>query len=135
MKKKRRLLLFSLLFVAVGMSAEVPSPVPAMIVHGTDGSRQVVGLDATDVTDLVVLQNGQSLSVDIPEAQISGIRSIAFAMVDAGEVPMDIEHAENSLVKGVEKVLRDGQVFIRLQMQSGTILEYDIRGNQVITNK
>ena len=135
MKKKRRLLLSSLLLVAVGMMAEVPSPVPAMIVHGIDGSRQVVLLDATDITDLVVSQNGKSLSVDIPEAQISGIRSIAFAMVEVSEVPTAIERTESPLIRRVEKVLRDGQVFIRLQMQSGTILEYDIRGNQVLTTK
>lgn len=134
MKKKRRIFILSLLLAAAGMSAE-QTFVPAMIVHGTDGSLQVVELDATNITDLVVLQSGQSLSVEIPEAQISGIRSISFAMVDVGEVPTDIERTENTLVRSVEKVLRDGQVFIRLKMHDGTTMEYDIRGNQVLTTK
>ncbi len=135
MKKKRRILLFSLLLVAAGMAAQtLSSLVPAMIVHSTDGNRQVVKLDATDVTDLVVLQNGQSLSVDVPEAQLSGIRSITFAMVEASEVPTGIERTENTLVEGVEKIMRDGQVIIRLRMHNGAIIDYDVRGNKV-TNK
>lgn len=133
MKKKRSILIFSLLLVAAGMMAQTPSLVPAMIVHGTDGQKQVVGLNDTNVTDLVVLQNGNSLSVDIPEAQINGIRSIAFAMVEASEIPTDVESTEDTLVRSVEKVLRDGQVFIRLQTKNGGIIEYDIRGNKVIT--
>lgn len=126
---KRKLLFLPLLLCAVMVMAEQPL-VPAMIVHGTDGNKQVVRLDATDVTDIIVLQDGQSLSVDIPESQISGVRSISFAMVDASEITA-VESAEVSLVRGVEKVLRDGQVILRLQMQNGTILEYDIKGNQI----
>ena len=133
MKKKRSIFIFSLLLVAAGMMAQTPSLVPAMIVHGTDGQKQVVKLDATNITDLVVLQNGQSLSVDIPEAQINSIRSIAFAMVEASKVPTDIERTEDTLVRSVEKLMRDGQVFIRLQTKNGGIIEYDIRGNKVIT--
>ena len=112
------------------MAEATPSVVPAMIVHGTDGNKQVVQLDATDVTDLVILQTGQSLSVDIPEAQISGVQSIIFAMVAAAEITA-IESTEAPIVRGVEKVLRGGQVILRLQMQNGTILEYDIQGNQI----
>lgn len=133
MKKKRRLLILSLQLVAAGMMAQTPSLVPAMIVHSTDGQKQVVGLNDTNVTDLVVLQSSNSLSVDIPEAQINGIRSIAFAMVDASEVSMDVESTEDTLARSVGKVLRDGQVFIRLQTKKGGIIEYDIRGNKVIT--
>lgn len=133
MKKKRRLLTFSLLLVAAGVMAEAPSLVPVMILQGTDGSRQVVGLDAPNITDLVVLKNGQSLSVDIPETQVNCIRSITFAMVDAGNVPTSVERAENALVRSVEKVVRGGQVFIRLLTENGAILEYNIQGNQITT--
>ena len=118
-----------LLLWAVTVMAEQPL-MPAMIAYGTDGSRQVVQLEATDITDIIVFQNGQSLSVDIPEAQISGVRSITFAMVAADEITTAIESAEAPLVRGVEKVLRNGQVILRLQMQNGTIMEYDIRGNK-----
>ncbi len=134
MKKKRRILFLSLLLCAAGMSAQASrSLVPAMIVHGTNGSKQVVQLDATDVTDLIVLQNGQSLSVDIPETQVNCIRSITLAMVDAGNVPTSVERAENALVRSVEKVVRGGQVFIWLLTENGAILEYNIQGNQITT--
>lgn len=124
-----------LLLAVIAMAESKPSVVPAMIVHGTDGSRQVVELDASNVTELVVLQNGQPLSVDIPESQVSGVRSIIFAMVAAaGDIPTAIERTETPIVRSVEKVVREGQVILRLQMQNGTILEYDIQGNQ-LTNK
>ena len=105
----KKILFLPLLLIAVAVSAETPSHVPAMIVHGMDGSRQVVELDATNVTDLIVLQHGQSLS--------------------------DIERAEDTLVRSVEKLIRDGQVILRLHTQNGGVIEYDIRGNQVISNK
>lgn len=135
MKKKRSTLIFSLLLFAAGLMAETPSLVPAMIVHGTNGSRQVMPLETTAVTDLVVLRNGQTLSVDISGTQISGIKSIAFAMVESSEVPTDIGEAENTLVRSVEKIMRDGQVILRLHMQNGALVEYDMRGNKVINNK
>lgn len=135
MKKKRSTLIFSLLLFAAGLMAQTPSLVPAMIVHGTNGSRQVMPLETTAVTDLVVLQNGQTLSVDISGTQISGIKSIAFAMVESSEVPTDIGQAENTLVRSVEKIMRDGQVILRLHMQNGALVEYDMRGNKVINNK
>ena len=129
----RKILLLPLLLWAVMVSAETPSLVPAMIVHGTNGSRQVLQLDATDVSDLIVLQTGQSLSVDIPESQVSSVRSIIFAMVSTDEISV-IESTETPIVRSVEKVIREGQVVIRLQVQNGTVLEYDIQGNQ-LTNK
>lgn len=135
MKKKRSTLIFSLLLFAAGMMAQTPSLVPAMIVHGTNGSRQVMPLETTAVTDLVVLRNGQTLSVDISGTQISGIKSIAFAMVESSELSTDIGQAENTLVRSVEKIMRDGQVILRLHMQNGALVEYDMRGNKVINNK
>lgn len=135
MKKKRSTLIFSLLLFAAGIMAQTPSLVPAMIVHGTNGSRQVMPLETTAVTDLVVLRNGQTLSVDISGTQISGIKSIAFAMVESSELSTDIGQAENTLVRSVEKIMRDGQVILRLHMQNGALVEYDMHGNQVINNK
>ena len=107
------------------------SLVPAMIVYGTDGNKQVVQLDATNVTDLVVLQSGKSLSVDIPESQISGVRSISFSMIMVDETA--VEDTETTLIRSVEKVVRDGQVIIRLLTEKGAILEYNIQGNQITT--
>jgi hypothetical protein len=50
-------------------------------------------------------------------------------------VPTDVERAEDTLVRSVEKMMRDGQVILRLHTQDGGVVEYDIRGNKVITNK
>lgn len=131
----RKILFLPLLLLAViAMAESKPSVVPAMIVHGMDGSRQVLQLDATDVSDLIVLQTGQSLSVNIPESQVNGVRSIIFAMIAADEIPNAIESTETPIVRSVEKVVREGKVIIRLQMQNGAIYEYDIQGNQ-LTNK
>ena len=130
--KQKILLFLPLLLWAVTVMAE-QSLVPAMIVYGTDGNKQVVQLDATNVTDLVVLQDGKSLSVDIPESKITGIRSITFAMVAAEEITTDVENTENPLIRSVEKVVRDGQVIIRLQTQNGATIEYNIQGNQITT--
>lgn len=126
----KRIFFLPLLLLAVMASAE-QLMVPAMIVHGTNGVKQVVKLNDTNVTDLVVSQNGQSLSVDIPETQINGVRTLVFAVVAESDISSALENTENSLVKGVEKVLRDGQVFIHLLLPDGTILEYDMRGNRV----
>lgn len=128
----RKVFLFlPLLLWAVTMVAGA-TVVPAMIVYGTDGNKQVVQLDATDVTDLVVLQARQSLLVDVPESHIIGVRSITFAMIDAGDVATAIESAARPIVRDVEKVVRDGQVILRVQLQSGAIVEYDVRGNKII---
>ena len=131
----RKILFLPLLLLAViAMAESKPSVVPAMIVHGMDGSRQVLQLDATDVSDLIILQTGQSLSVNIPESHVSGVRSIIFAMIAADEIPTAIESTEPTIVRSVEKVVREGKVIIRLQMQNCAIHEYDIQGNQ-LTNK
>ena len=130
----KKLLFLPLLLWAVTVMAEpIQSLVPAMIVHGTDGNKQVVQLDATDVTDLVVLQTSQSLSVDVPESHVSGVRSIVFAMVAPEEIEEAIENTETPIIRSVEKVVRDGQVIIRLQTQKGSIIEYNIQGNQITT--
>ena len=127
---KQKLLFLPLLLWTVTVMAE-QSLVPAMIVYGTDGNKQVVQLDATNVTDLVVLQSGKSLSVDIPESQICGVRSISFSMVKVDETA--VENTENPIVRSVEKIVRDGQVIIRLQTQNGVTIEYNIQGNQITT--
>ena len=114
MKTKLFSFLQLLLWAVMAMAESVPSVVPAMIVHGTDGGRQVVQLDATDVTDLVVMQTGQSLSVDVPESHVSGVRSIVFAMVTPEEIGEAFENTETPIVRSVEKVVREGQVIIRL---------------------
>ncbi|MBQ7631412.1 MAG: hypothetical protein IJS82_01435 [Paludibacteraceae bacterium] len=128
----KKILFLLMLLLAVTMAAE-QSLVPAMIVNGTDGSRQVVQLDATDISDLVIHATTQAMTVDIPEAQTTGVRSITFAMVAVETIPTSIDNTDTPRIQGVEKVMRDGQVIIRLQLQNGAIIEYDIHGNQITT--
>lgn len=129
---KKLLLLPLLLMAVVVMAEQSPSLVPAMIIYDTNGVKNVVQLDVTNLTDLIILQDSASLAVDIPESSISGVRSITFAMVSIEEIQNGIESAESPIVRSVEKVLRDGQVFIRLLLHDGSTLEYDIRGNKII---
>ena len=129
---KKLLLLPLLLMAVVVMAEQSPSLVPAMIIYDTNGVKNVVQLDVTNLTDLIILQDSASLALDIPESSISGVRSITFAMVSIEEIQNGIESAENPIVRSVEKVLRDGQVFIRLLLHDGSTLEYDIRGNKII---
>ena len=129
---KKLLLLPLLLMAVVVMAEQSPSLVPAMIIYDTNGVKNVVQLDVTNLTDLIILQDSASLAVDIPESSISGVRSITFAMVPIEEIQNGIESAENPIVRSVEKVLRDGQVFIRLLLHDGSTLEYDMRGNKII---
>ena len=129
---KKLLSLLVLLWAAMTIAATQQSLVPAMIIYDTNGVKNVVQLEVTNLTDLIILQDSASLAVDIPESSISGVRSITFAMVPIEEIQNGIESAENPIVRSVEKVLRDGQVFIRLLLHDGSTLEYDIRGNKII---
>jgi len=76
----KKLLFLPLLLWAVMVMAE-QSLVPAMIVYGTDGNKQVVQLDATNVTDLLVLQAGKSLSVDMFFCRISGLCQVTVVLL------------------------------------------------------
>ena len=76
---KKLLLLPLLLMAVVVMAEQSPSLVPAMIIYDTNGVKNVVQLDVTNLTDLIILQDSASLAVDIPESSISGVRSITFA--------------------------------------------------------
>ena len=132
--KKKILLLLCALVLGFPLAAQSTQQVPAMILYGTDGSKYVVELDAETIDYLEVLFSDASLSVDILESSLTGIRCITFAMVDRSEISSAIESVEDNdttPIKGVEKILRDGQLIIRLQTQKGDIIEYDVRGNQM----
>ena len=86
--KKLSLFLLSLFLcsMSVPILAQDAELVPAMVVQMADGSQQVVQLDYTSVTDFSVLCSKGSLAVSVPEADLTGVRSITFAMVNKGEV-------------------------------------------------
>lgn len=130
--KKKFLFLLSLFLCSVSMPllAQSSSLVPAMVVQMTDGTEQVVQLDYTAVTDFSVLCSKGALAVSVPEADVTGVRSITFAMVEEGETTSLEEVTSLDNAKS-DKVLLNGKLFIRATMPDGKQLWYDVLGNLV----
>ena len=128
--KKLSLFLLSLFLCSVGVPilAEDVNLVPAMVVQMTDGTEQVVQLDYTAVTDFSVLCNKGSLAVSVPEADVTGVRSITFAMVKEGDITV-LEEVQTLEQATSEKVLFNGKLFIRTTMPDGKQVWYDVLGN------
>ena len=127
--KKLSLFLLSLLLCSVSMSllAQDANLVPAMVVQMTDGSKQVMQLDYTSVTDFSVLVSKGSLAVSVPEADLTGVRSIRFAMVNPNELTA-LEEVQTLEQATSNKVLLNGRLFIRATMPDGKQVWYDIMG-------
>jgi hypothetical protein len=100
-----------------------------MVVQMADGSEQVVELDYTSVTDFSVLCNKGSLAVSVPEADLTGVRSITFAMVEKDNTTTDIEEVTSLDKATTDKVLWNGKLFIRATMPDGKQVWYDVLGN------
>ena len=127
--KKLFLFLLSLYLCSVSMPilAQDAELVPAMVVQMADGSKQVVQLDYTSVTDFSVLVSKGSLAVSVPEADVTGVRSITFAMVE--ESTTTVLEEVSSLDKAtMDKVLLNGRLYIRATMPDGKQVWYDVMG-------
>ena len=122
------LFLLSLFFCSVPILAQDAELVPAMVVQMADGSEQVVELDYTAVTDFSVLCNKGSLAVSVPEADLTGVRSITFAMVKQEDVTA-LEEVSALDKTTTDKVLWNGKLFIRATMPNGEQVWYDVLGN------
>ena len=129
--KKLFLSLLSLFLCSVSMPifAQYAELVPAMVVQLTDGSKQVVELDYTQVTDFSVLCSKGSLAVDVPEAEVTGVRSITFAMVEKDNTTTSLEEVSSLDKATTDKVLFNGKLFIRTMMPDGKQVWYDVLGN------
>ena len=131
--KKLFLFLLSLYLCSVGVPilAQDAELVPAMLVQMADGSKQVVQLDYTSVTDFSVLVSNGSLAVSVPEADVTGVRSITFAMVNPNEITAleEVSSLDNATT---DKVLWNGKLFIRATMPDGKQVWYDVLGNLVM---
>ena len=127
--KKLSFFLLSLFLcgVSIPVLAEDADLVPAMVVQMANGSKDVVQLDYTDVTDLSVLCSKGSLVVSVPEAKVTGVRSITFAMVKPEEVTALEEVSALDGAKS-DKVLLNGRLFIRVTMPDGKQVWYDVLG-------
>ena len=132
--KKLFLFLLSLYLcsVSVPILAQDAELVPAMVVQMADGSKQVVQLDYTAVTDFSVLCSKGSLAVSVPEAEVTGVRSITFAMVGKDETTTMLEEVSSLNNATTDKVLFNGKLFIRATMPDGTQVWYDVLGNLVM---
>ena len=127
--KKLFLFLLSLFLCSmiVPILAQDSEFVPAMVVQMADGSKQVVELDYTSVTDFSVLVSRGTLAVSVPEAEVTGVRSITFAMVKQEEITAleEVSSLENATT---DKVLYNGRLYIRTTMPDGKTTWYDVMG-------
>ena len=127
--KRVFLFLLSLYLCSVSMPilAQDAELVPAMLVQMADGSKQVVELDYTSVTDFSVLCSKGNLAVSVPEEEVTGVRSITFAMVKQEEITAleEVSSLENATT---DKVLLNGRLYIRTTMPDGKQVWYDIMG-------
>ena len=132
--KKMFLFLLSLYLCSVGVPilAQDAELVPAMVVQMEDGSQQVVQLDYTSVTDFSVLVSKGSLAVSVPEADVTGVRSINFAMVKQDEITNSLEEVTSLDKATTDKVLLNGRMYIRATMPDGKQVWYDVLGNLVM---
>ena len=129
--KKLSLFLLSLFLcsMSVPLLAQDAELVPAMVVQMADGSKQVVQLDYTSVTDFSVLCSKGSLAVSVPEADLTGVRSINFAMVKQDEITNSLEEVSSLDNATTDKVLLNGRLYIRATMPDGKQVWYDVLGN------
>ena len=125
--KKLFLFLLGLCLFSASLLAQDTELVPAMVVQMADGSKQVVELDYTSVTDFSVLVSRGTLAVSVPEAEVTGVRSITFAMVKQEEITAleEVSSMENTTT---DKVLLNGRLYIRTTMPDGKQVWYDIMG-------
>ena len=129
--KKLFLFLLSLYLcsVSVPILAQDAELVPAMVVQMADGSKQVVQLDYTSVTDFSVLCSKGTLAVSVPEADVTGVRSINFAMVKQDKITNSLEEVSSLENATTDKVLLNGRLYIRATMPDGKQVWYDILGS------
>lgn len=116
--------------MSVPILAQDAEFVPAMVVQMANGSKQVVQLDYTSVTDFSVLCSKGTLVVDVPEADVTDVRSITFAMVKKGTIT-SLEEVTSLDNAKADKVLLNGKLFIRATMPDGKQVWYDVLGNLV----
>ena len=128
--KKLSLFLLSLFLcsMSVPLLAEDAELVPAMVVQMANGSKQVVELDYTSVTDFSVLISKGTLAVSVPEAEVTGVRSITFAMVKKDETTTSLEEVSSLDNAATDKVLYNGRLYIRTTMPDGKQVWYDVMG-------
>lgn len=127
--KKLSLFLLSLFLcsMSVPLLAQDAELVPAMVVQMADGGKQVVELDYPSITDFSVLVSKGTLAVSVSEADLTGVRSITFAMVEESTMTTleEVSSLDNATT---DKVLLNGRLYIRATMPDGKQVWYDVLG-------
>ena len=131
--KKLSLFLLSLFLcsMSVPLLAQDSELVPAIVVQMANGSKQMVELDYTSVTDFSVLISKGTLAVSVPEAEVTGVRSITFAVVKKDEITTSLEEVSSLDNAATDKVLYNGRLYIRTTMPDGKQVWYDVMGSLV----
>ena len=129
--KKLILFLFALSLNFAYVLAQDAELVPAMVLQMANGSKQVVELDYTSVTDFSVLVSKGTLAVGVPEAEVTGVRSIRFAMINPNEITA-LEEVQTLEQATSDKFLMNGRLYIRTTMPDGKQVWYDVLGNLVM---
>ena len=127
--KKLFLFLLSLFLCSVPKLTHATELVPAMVAQMVDGTKQVVQLEYTTVTDFSVLCCKGSLAVSVPEADVTGIRSIAFTMIKQEDINTSLEEVSSLDNATTDKVLLNGIFYIRATMPDDKQVWYDLLGN------
>ena len=117
--------------MSVPLLAQDSELVPAIVVQMANGSKQMVELDYTSVTDFSVLISKGTLAVSVPEAEVTGARSITFAMVKKDETTTSLEEVSSLDNAATDKVLYNGRLYIRTTMPDGKQVWYDVMGSLV----
>ena len=128
--KKFSLLLLSLFLCSMSMPllAQKANLVPAMVVQMANGTEQIIELDYTSVTDFSALVSKGALAVSVPERDVTGVRSITFAMVKQDNTNTSLEEVSSLAQATSDKVLLNGKLFIRTTMPDGKQVWYDVMG-------
>lgn len=131
--KQLSIFLLSLFLCSISfpLHAQETALLPAMVLHMTDGTQQVVQLDYTVVTDFSVLSSKGSLAVSVPEAELTGVRSITFAMIEQDDITTSLEEVSSLDKAMTDKVLLNGRLYIRATMPDGKQTWYDVLGNRL----
>ena len=128
--KNFSLLLLSLFLCSMSMPllAQKANLVPAMVVQMANGTEQIIELDYTSVTDFSALVSKGTLAVSVPERDVTGVRSITFAMVKQDNTNTSLEEVSSLAQATSDKVLLNGKLFIRTTMPDGKQVWYDVMG-------
>ena len=131
--KKFSLLLLSLFLCSMSMPllAQKANLVPAMVVQMANGTEQIIELDYTSVTDFSALVSKGALAVSVPERDVTGVRSITFAMVKQDNTTTSLEEVSSLEQATSDKVLLNGRLYVRTTMPDGKQIWYDVLGNLV----